>query len=150
MTIEWQYFDIYGILADTYLHTAEIPGTVFKSVTKFNPVGKKHIRIVYNIFNLIGDIAGIYELLASLMGYFVCKLTYYNFVLTAIKKYFLIKSKHSHIFDEKKFKKKNANEKELKKGIEKYLCPRVTDLIEDQSLKHYIVKFHRKMSLSNF
>ena len=55
--------------------------------------GIQYTREVYNIWDLIGDIAGIYELMVAFFGLILYSVAKNNFVVSAISKLFLINTK---------------------------------------------------------
>ena len=52
--------------------------------------------------DVLGDIAGIYGFLCSSVGILFFTISEQSFTLSAMKKMYLVKSKHSYIFDKKK------------------------------------------------
>ena len=50
----------------------------------------KYTRIAYNLMDLLGDIAGIYELIIGFAGILFYRISEHSFIITVIKKMFLI------------------------------------------------------------
>ena len=113
--------------------------------------------------NFIGDIAGIYDLIYVVVGFFIFPISKHSFFLSAMKKMFLVKTTDSHIFDLRKKQKIGSSSKmsfesdnsqggkePLKKGITKYLARQTVDYIEDFKLKSDVINYHRKISLTLF
>ena len=78
--------------------------------------------------DVLGDIAGIYGFLCSGVGILFFTISKQSFILSAMKKLYLVKSKYSHIFD----KKKSSRHAHNFRGIQKYLGPKVFDLVSDE------------------
>ena len=55
--------------------------------------GKQHMRNVYNIMDLLGDIAGIYELITLYVAILANQIAQESFIIVALKKFFFVKSK---------------------------------------------------------
>ena len=61
-----------------------------------------NIRNTYNWMDLIGDIAGIFELIKTIFGILIFRISKISFYMSAMKKLFLVKSKKD-TFDKKVF-----------------------------------------------
>ena len=95
-----------------------------------------NIRNTYNWMDLIGDIAGIFELIKTIFGILIFRISKISFYMSAMKKLFLVKSKKD-TFD-KKMKNEGCtlNDKlnvELK-GVSKWMSSRITDNISNKQL----------------
>ena len=58
-----------------------------------------YTREVYNIWDLIGDIAGIYELIVSFFGIVLYSVAKHRFVLSAISNMYFINTKDPDFID---------------------------------------------------
>ena len=52
-----------------------------------------HQRKVYDILDLIGDLGGVFEICFQVLGFFILPISYHSFIIKALKKIFLIKTK---------------------------------------------------------
>lgn len=62
--------------------------------------GMNFQRDSYNIMDVIGDIAGIYELIKMIFGFILYRVSEHSFVLTAIRSLFLINTEDKELFDD--------------------------------------------------
>ena len=105
-------------------------------------------RTSYNLFDLVGDLGGVFELLLTTGGVFLMHVSQHSFTLSAIKKLYLVKSTDSQLFDHRhSFLKVHKAETPLK-GIQKYLHVRVTNLVKDKALAQSVLSRHRTINLS--
>jgi len=105
-------------------------------------------RTSYNLFDLVGDLGGVFELLITTGGVFLMHVSQHSFTLSAIKKLYLVKSTDSQLFDHRhSFHKVHKADTPLK-GIQKYLHVRVTNLVKDKALAQSVLSRHRTINLS--
>ena len=71
------------------------PNSLFENHFIIDSSVKKHTRIAYNLFNLLSDLAGIFELIVGFTGIVFYKISKKNFVINAIMKMFYINIKHT-------------------------------------------------------
>ena len=87
-----QYFEMRNI---------NFPGLVFQSDLYFDEHGMTHMRSIYGLFDLLGDIGGVFELVTRVTSIFVFSISYHSFTLASIKKLFLVKTTSDTIFSHK-------------------------------------------------
>ena len=101
------------------------PNTIFETILVLDQNGKQHNRQVYNIMDLLGDIAGIYELITLSIAILINKIAKESFVIVALKKFFFVKSKYRQIFDVKAKNEGQTHEDKLNErnqnGLQRYL-----------------------------
>ena len=56
-----------------------------------------HQRKVYDLLDLIGDLGGVFEICFQMLGFFILPVSYHSFIIKALKKIFLIKSKDDEL-----------------------------------------------------
>lgn len=56
-----------------------------------------HQRKVYDILDLIGDLGGVFEICFQVLGFFILPISYHSFIIKALKKIFLIKTKDDEL-----------------------------------------------------
>ena len=76
-----------------------MPNAVFETILTLDNSAQSHVRIVYSFMELLGDIAGIWELVKSFIGILFFKISAISFYISAMKKLFLVKSKKRNIFE---------------------------------------------------
>lgn len=148
---DWIYYSVAKITHVRGYSNLKNIDSVYENIFIFDQNAKNYLRIAYNFLNFIGDIAGIYDLIFVVVGFFIFPISKHSFFLSAMKKMFLVKTMDSHIF-EQKIKQKDGkleNQDVIKRrGITKYLARETVDYIEDQKLKQDVIDFHRKISLT--
>jgi len=68
-------------------------------------IGKSHVRRVYGIFDLLGDLGGVLELIIVTVGFFVSKLSKFSFTMLAANKLFYGRTLDDQMFDSQLDKK---------------------------------------------
>lgn len=68
----------------------------------FSQAGVQYSGIAYGFFDLFGDIAGIYELIVGFFGLVLGTISYHSFVLSALKRLFLINVEDPDLFEYEK------------------------------------------------
>ena len=76
-----------------------MPNAVFETILTLDNSAQSHVRIVYSFMELLGDIAGIWELVKSFIGILFFKISAISFYISAMKKLFLVKSRKRNIFE---------------------------------------------------
>lgn len=122
------------------------PGALFEAEFILNQHAVKHVRIIYNIMDVLGDMAGIFELATSIVGFFLLSVSQHSMTINTIKKLFLVRTHDDHLFHHKD--KKATGKDVVNKGIQKYLDPEITEYIQDLDLKEAIVKYNKKICLT--
>ena len=61
-----------------------------------------HVRRIYSLFELIGDLGGITEVVMLCFGFFLYSVSEHSFVLKAVKKLFKARTKDPNLFKRKK------------------------------------------------
>ena len=76
-----------------------MPNAVFETILTLDNSAQSHVRIVYSFMELLGDIAGIWELVKSFIGILFFKISAISFYISAMKKLFLVKSRKRNLFE---------------------------------------------------
>ena len=69
---------------------------VYENVYLLDGMGILHMRDAYNLLDFLDNIAGIYDLVKGFLGVMIFQFSYHSFILSAIKKLFLVKCSHDH------------------------------------------------------
>jgi hypothetical protein len=96
----------------------------------------EHSREIYNILDLVGDLGGVLEVLLTLFGIFMFRISERSFVLKALEKLFLAHTVQTNIFV-KKAQSKNKKFKGLKVPTPEEYKNKV---IEDHVKQDYPIK----------
>ena len=95
----------------------------------------KFNRQIYNIFDLLGDLGGVTEVIMLVFGFFLFSVSEHSFYLTAISKLF-----YARTTDEDMFKNKKTS-----KYLNKELIPNSTPKsLKDEILKHRLIDIKLK------
>ena len=109
LTHNWIFYSINKIThVDSYPNLKN-KNSVYENIYIFDQGAKNYKRIAYNFLDFIGDIAGIYDLIYVVIGIFIYPISKHSFILSAMKKMFLVKTLDSHLFDLKKKQKIGAS-----------------------------------------
>jgi hypothetical protein len=73
--------------------TEKNPNLVFQNIFMIYQFGILHERKVYDFLDLIGDIGGVFEICSEIFGFFILPISYHSFIIKALKKMFLVKSR---------------------------------------------------------
>ena len=65
---------------------------VYRIKMKISQIGKLHSRRVYGLFDLMGDLGGVLELIVVTIGIFVAPISRFSFTVDAAKKLFFARS----------------------------------------------------------
>ena len=63
-----------------------------------------HRRHVYDLWNIIGDLGGVFEMTYAIFSFFVWPISEFIFHLRTLKRLFDVKTSNMNIFEEKKSK----------------------------------------------
>ena len=74
---------------------------VFENILTLDNNAIAHVRNVYSFMELLGDIAGIWELVKSIFGILFFNISKISFYLSAMKNLFLVKYTKKNIFEKK-------------------------------------------------
>lgn len=117
------------------------PGAFFETEFVLDQYGIKHVRIAYNLMDVLGDLAGVFDLAVHLVGFFILSISQHSMTISTIKKLFLVRTSDDTIFV--------AKDRTLKKdGISKYLGPEITECIADVNLRNEVLKHNKKISIT--
>ena len=110
------------------------------------PGSMNHLRVSYNLINLLGDIAGVHGTIVGFFGIVFFSISKFCFTLSLIKKFYLIDTK-----DKKLFTEKASHPDKVPKYVEKYTAHYMEDVIpaENPNKVNYLEN-HHKLSLSTF
>ena len=75
---------------------------VYSSVTWLNNESAKYNRQIYNIFDLLGDLGGVTEVIMISFGFFLFSISEHSFHVTAIKRLFYARTVDANFFNDAK------------------------------------------------
>ena len=73
-------------------------GLLFQNIYVFDQHSWQYKRVSYNVLDLIGDIGGVFELFVTICGILFNSIAEHSFVLSAMKKIFLVKTSEPEVF----------------------------------------------------
>lgn len=79
---------------------------VYKAVVQLNQENIKHMRKIYSLIDLLGDLGGITEVVMLGFGFFLYSVSQHSFYLKAAKRLFLARTKNEKVF--KRFQKRQS------------------------------------------
>jgi hypothetical protein len=133
-----EYYDI-GKMIDRPIIKSELKaGTqdlVYKSTTHLHNESIKFNRQIYNLFDLLGDLGGVTEVIMIVFGFFLFSFSEHSFYLTALTKLF-----YARTSDEAMFKSKRTS-KYLNRDLIPESTPRV---MKNEILKHRFIDIKLK------
>ena len=111
-----------------------------------------HFRDIYNVFDLLGDLGGVTEVLILMFYLFITPLSEHSFTMKALSQLFLARTTDSDLFakpDVPKNKEKvNKNKwKSMKVAIDQKICPKE---MEAEVNRHYPIKLSFYMNTRLF
>ena len=78
------------------------------------PYRVDHSREAYNLLDFIGDLGGVYEIIFQLFAIFISPITKYSFILRALQRLYIVKTKRKNLFKKASFEKKHNGKSEYK------------------------------------
>lgn len=112
----------------------------------FEPYSREHLRLSYSLFDLIGDLGGVFQLLTDFVGVLFLSIAHHSFILSAMEKLFFVKTADGQIFEEKTYEGRD----DIRwTGVMKYLNHSVTCFIPNSENKSTILKEHKAIILTN-
>ena len=128
MSFELTYFSVDEVKETKSYAPKGNKGLLFQNIYIFDQHSVQYKRVSYNVLDLIGDIGGVFELFVSLCGILFNSIAEHSFVLSAMKKIFLIKTSEPEAFEFKEDKesapRRNTTSIQAEaqiRGIQKYL-----------------------------
>jgi len=91
------------------------PNTVFSSEAILLSEQIKHTRQIYGWLDLLGDLGGVTEVIMLLFGFFLFPIAEHSFILRAIRKLYLVRTKEGGLF--LKDAKAENKEKEFRDAV---------------------------------
>jgi hypothetical protein len=82
----------------------ETKGAMFQTVMFVDSSMMVHVRKTYTILNMIGELGGITKVIMFVFGFFLYPISEHSFVLKALKKLYLAKSRDPILMKSKKDK----------------------------------------------
>ena len=79
-------------------------GILFESYLWRYSESIKHVRVVYDLLGVLGDLGGVTEVIMLFFGFFLEPISEHSFMLKAIKKLFLARTNDNDLFLEKNTK----------------------------------------------
>ena len=76
-------------------------GILFESYLWRQSESIKHVRVVYDLLMVLGDLGGVTEVIMICFGFFLYPISEHSFYLQAIKKLFLARTRNESLFLEK-------------------------------------------------
>lgn len=95
VSIETEYYDILRNIERTY---PDVDGRLYTGEVVLANSGLVHRRRVYSIFDLMGDLGGVIEILLIVFNIMFLPMAEHSFNLKAIKKLFLARTKDEELF----------------------------------------------------
>lgn len=94
------------------------PGALFEAEFVLDQEATNHIRIAYSLMDVLGDIAGLFELFVTIFGIIFLSISKHSMTLNTIKKLFMVKTADKQLFNQKN---KDLLKDKGAKGIKKYI-----------------------------
>jgi len=79
-------------------------GILFESYLWRQSESIKHVRVVYDLLGVLGDLGGVTEVIMLFFGFFLQPISEHSFLLQAIKKLFLARTNDDDLFLDKNTK----------------------------------------------
>ena len=76
-----------------------IPNAVFENTMSLDDKLMEHSRNAYSLMELLGDIAGLFELIQTISGVLIFRISKISFYISAMKKLFWVKCVDPNIFN---------------------------------------------------
>ena len=105
--IEDSYFDVEKEVKQVFPFKNSI---LYKGVQVLDSKGSVHRRRVYSIFDFLGDLGGVIEIILLVFGMFLLPIAKHSFILKATKKLYLARTKEESIFEKVEEKKTKVKE----------------------------------------
>ena len=77
------------------------PGAIYESEFVLDQEAMNHIRIAYSFMDVLGDIAGLFELFVTIFGIAFLSISKHSMTLHTIKKLFMVKTSDKQLFNHK-------------------------------------------------
>ena len=74
------------------------PFLIFENEFGLSPFGSKRRRKAYNFLDVLGDIAGMFELISAVLGVVLYKVSEHSFQLKALNRLFLVSTEDAELF----------------------------------------------------
>ena len=109
--LEWpsktgSFFDIeskFGFESIQADYDVDVVGSLYIS---FGQTKTSHQREVYNLFDLIGDLGGVLEVILAVLGLFILPVSEHSFVMKALSKLYLARTSQTDLFNTKRKRKR--------------------------------------------
>ena len=85
-------------------------GMLYSSINLLHHEQSQHRRNIYNIFDVLGDVGGVLEVITFVFGIILLPVSYHSFILKASSKFFLARTRNDNLFRQKK-----KSQKEMRK-----------------------------------
>ena len=71
---------------------------VFNNIYMVQQYGIKHVRQVYDLLDLFGDLGGVFEVFKTIIMMFILPISEHIFILRTLKRLFYVKTRDENLF----------------------------------------------------
>lgn len=141
----YRFFDIQKVLKKTQFRsvndeTPELKDSYYMTILFMDQVTIQHGRRIYSLFDLLGDLGGVTEVIMICFGFMLYPISEHSFYLKAFKKLFIAKTEDETIFIQKKIKSK-VQKKDIKNAKTKEMQHRQINISLGSSIKLYLKNY---------
>ena len=133
-----EFYDIGKMIDRPIIKSSNKAGTedlIYKSTMILHNESLKITRQIYNIFDLLGDLGGVTEVIMIVFGFFLFSISEHSFYLTALTKLFFARTSDGDMFKSKR----------TSKYLNRELIPESTPRhMKDEILKHRYIDIKTK------
>ena len=98
-----QFFDISKTVNQKMIITTRGDmGMLYSSINLLHHEQSQHRRNIYNIFDVLGDVGGVLEVITFVFGIILLPVSYHSFILKASSKFFMARTRNDNLFRQKK------------------------------------------------
>ena len=96
---EYEYYEVANHIRNKLFQSSyEEEGMIYNAKLGLDQLGTHHARNAYMLFDLIGDLGGVKELIILSFGWFLFPMSEHSFVMKAAKHLFLARTSDKQIF----------------------------------------------------
>lgn len=92
-------YDVDELKSETaFPRTDQNSQMVFNNIYMVQQYGIKHVRQVYDLLDLFGDLGGVFEVFKTIILMFILPISEHIFILRTLKRLFYVKTRDENLF----------------------------------------------------
>ena len=144
--IGYSFYDIQNVMKKVQARTVYDPipklkNSLYQTIMFVDQTTISHGRRIYGLFDLLGDLGGVTEVIMLCFGFMLYPISEHSFHIKAIKKLFIARTKDEKLFVRKKAKSKKQRKDEADERVQQLAHKAINVSLGSSSLLYILNTF---------